>query len=187
MHALYVPVRLAAVVLTVTLATGCMSVGGETAVVTAEPSRSAAGQRAGDAPDGGPDRDGGAPGASDGRRVEKHGSWEEPGERARGARPSASAGGAEGGGGARKPTAEVSGGPGRAAGTGSGAPEPVVSGGEPEPTGPATEPTPTPEPETPPAEEPSPAEPSSSAHEPEPQLLRRAEAPLPSPEAGAPV
>ena len=61
MRPLYVPVRLAATVMAVAAAAGCMSVGDDGAAGARKPSHSA-GQRGGEAPDGGPAVSGGGAG-----------------------------------------------------------------------------------------------------------------------------
>ncbi|WP_282703270.1 hypothetical protein [Streptomyces sp. CC219B] len=180
MRPLYVPVRLAATVMAVAAAAGCMSVGEDGGGGSAKPSHSK-GHRGGEAPDWGPAASGGGVGyggvVADGERGDGKGEGkdkrkgEDEGEES--ASPSASV------------SAPVS-----------GAPAPDKPGstekpGESEPTKappvpsrPADpEPTPTP-PEPTPTAEPTPAEPSSSAPgDAGPQLVQRE----PAPEAGSPV
>ncbi len=180
----YVPVRLAATVLAVAAAAGCMSVGdGEDG--RAKPSHSA-GERGGKAHDGGPAGVGGGyMGAAGGDGKHGHGSGR--------GRPGASASG----------SGEPSEGASESASAGSGKPgKPGKSEqpGAPEPTqAQPPEPTRSPDPEPPaaspeppaPSPEPTVAEPSSSAHESgggtgggsAPQLVERE----PAPEAGVPA
>lgn len=177
MRPLYVPVRLAATVVAVAAAAGCMSVGDDDAGGSVKPSHSA-GQRGGEAPDGGPAVSGGGAGfgaaGADGERGRGKGG---KGKRGKGG------GAGESVSPAVSPSADVSptvpgrdkpGGPVRPT------PKPPVP---PAPTRTAEpEPTPTP-PEPTASPEPTP-EPSSSAHEPPgPQLGQRE----PAPEAGAPA
>ncbi|NEA94112.1 hypothetical protein G3I22_17615, partial [Actinospica acidiphila] len=80
MRRLYVPVRLAATVVAVAAAAGCVSVGDDDAGGKAAPSHSA-GRSGGEAPDGGTDRVGGKAGhgaaGADGGRDEKDGKDED--------------------------------------------------------------------------------------------------------------
>ncbi len=196
-RAVYVPVRLAAVVLAVTTAAGCVSVGGDGESGSARPSSSAAGQRAGEAPDGGSVLEDGDARAEGGRHAGKHGAKKRGKHGARGAKPSgaapgrgkrakrpAEASGGQGGHGAGRGGGRGNGGGSGEAGSG-GPPQPGATGGEPVPSEPAA-PTPTQEPETPSPPEPTTAEPSASAHEPVSRMVEREEA-RPSPEAGVPV
>ncbi|MFF3942828.1 hypothetical protein [Streptomyces phaeofaciens] len=176
----YVPVRLAATVMAVAAAAGCMSVGDDEGG-RAKPSHSA-GHRGGDAPDGGPAGVGGGymgAAGTDG----KHGHGRGKG------RPSASA--SASGSPSAGASASASAGPVQPGKTEKpGVPAPTKA----QPSAPASPdpepPVPSPEP-PPPSAEPTVAEPSSSAHEPggaagggtAPQLVLRE----PAPEAGAPV
>jgi hypothetical protein len=171
---LYVPVRLAATVVAIAAAAGCMSVGDDGADGNVRPSHSA-GQRGAKAPDGGSAVSGGAGygvGATDGERGhgkgkdgKGKGAPDESGDPS--VSPSAEAGGSA-------PTDEKPGKPARPTPPRASAPSPTRT--------PDPEPTPTPsEPSTSP--DPTP-EPSSSAHEPPgPQLAQRE----PAPEAGVPA
>lgn len=185
---LYVPVRLAAAVVAVAAAAGCMSVGDDEGR-RAEPSHSA-GQQGGEAPDGGVvvpgdgvGFGGGAAGGvpdghgdgKDGRKKDGDGE-EDEGEPGESGAPSASA--------SALPGASVPApvGPGRT----------VAPGGDPVPPKPLPTPTrtteepqpPEPSPEPPASPEPTVAEPSSSAHEQTgPQMVQRE----PAPQAGVPV
>ncbi|WP_416986406.1 hypothetical protein [Streptomyces sp. T028] len=179
MPPMYVPVRLAATVLAVAAAAGCMSVGDD-AGGPAKPSHSA-GQRSGVEPDGGPAGVGGGyMGAAGGDG--KHGHGKGRGKHGASASASASASPSAGG------SASASAGPAK--------PGRTVKPGEPTPTNeqPTTPGSPDPEPPAPSPEPPSPvpdptvAEPSSSAHEETgggtgPQLIQRE----PAPEAAPPV
>jgi hypothetical protein len=174
-RAKYVPVRLAAAALAVAASAGCMSVGDDGGS-RATPSRSA-GQRGGEAPDGGSVVGGAVPdhrGTSDGKHART-----KPRRSASGsASPSADESGpAE----PRKPGKDGKDGKDGGGGKNPGPGGPAPTKEQPTPTRPAPEPTPTRE--TPaPSPEPSTAEPSSSAHpEPEPQLAERRE---PAPRAG---
>ncbi|KUO08812.1 hypothetical protein [Streptomyces sp. DSM 15324] len=179
MRPMYVPVRLAATVLAVTAAAGCMSVGND-AEGPVKPSHSA-GRHGGAEPDGGPAGVGGGyMGAVGGDG--KHGHGKHRGKHGASASASASA----------SPSAGAS----ASAPAGPAKPGRTVPPGEPAPTdaqptapgSPAPEPpAPSPEPPTP-APDPTVAEPSSSAHEETgggtgAQLLQRE----PAPEAGVPV
>jgi hypothetical protein len=171
---LYVPVRLAATVIAVAAAAGCMSVGDDGAGGSVKPSHSA-GQRGAKAPDGGSAVSGGAgygTGAADGEGGHGKGKGGK-GKRAPGksggpsVSPSAVAG-------TSAPTDDKPGKPARPSPPRTSAPSPTRTP-DPEPTptspGPSASPDPTPEP-------------SSSAHEPPgPQLAQRE----PAPEAGAPA
>ncbi|MEU2783395.1 MULTISPECIES: hypothetical protein [unclassified Streptomyces] len=178
MRPLYVPVRLAATVVAVAAVAGCMSVGDDGGGEKAKPSHSA-GQRGGEAPDGGPAARGGGSGFGphadvDGKRGKKKGKGK--GKKAGGsAEPSDSP---SAGASASRPAGGGPEQPGRTDGPGPTRPA------DPEPTRPAEpEPTPTQEPSTPTPTPPT-AEPSSSAHEETaPQLGRRE----PAPAAQAPV
>ncbi|MFE0804032.1 hypothetical protein [Streptomyces sp. NPDC058812] len=184
MRPLYVPVRLAATVVAVAAATGCMSVGDDASGGGARPSRSA-GERGGEVPDGGPAATGGNAGY-DATVADK--------DRGRGKGKKAK------GDGKGKGKGEKEGGTGKDATPSAPPPErptgaPPAKGGDdgsaPTRTPPAeptrtVEPQPTPPPEPPasPTPEPTVAEPSSSAHEPPGTQLAQRE---PAPEAGAPV
>ncbi|MEU8982942.1 hypothetical protein [Streptomyces sp. NPDC048309] len=172
MRALYVPVRLAATVMAVAAAAGCMSVGDDGS--RPGPSHSA-GQRAGEAPDGGSAVNGGGAGFHAGREAKGDASAK-PGESASGtASPSASEGGKA------KPSAQAPGKGGKGQpgppGPTKGVPSPPASTADPTP------PPPPPPPSDPPSSDPTTAEPSSSAHEQATQLVQRE----PAPEAGSPV
>ncbi|MBL1083417.1 hypothetical protein JK359_15765 [Streptomyces actinomycinicus] len=162
MRPLYVPVRLAVAALAVTAAAGCVNVGDDAG--RARPVHSA-GQRGGEAPDGGPVAGVGDLGheeaAADGKHG--HGRKKKPGKPV-----SASARPSRAGSASAVPAK-----PGR-----------TEKPGEPEPSAvPPTPPASTPPPEPPastppPVSEPPSAEPSSSAHEEtEPQLVQREPAP----------
>lgn len=163
MRALYVPVRLAATVMAVAAAAGCMSVGDDGD--RPAPSHSA-GHRGGEAPDGGPGVSGGGAGFHGAKGAKGDGGSPKPGESVSGsASPSASVSGGV------KPSAKATekGGPGRPV-------EPGPTKAEPSPTRTTAEPTPEPPPppvSSPPVSEPSTAEPSSSAHEQATQLMER--------------
>ncbi|KOV93920.1 hypothetical protein ADL04_26105 [Streptomyces sp. NRRL B-3648] len=167
---MYVPVRLAAAVLAVTAAAGCVNVGDDAG--RARPSHPA-GRRGGEAPDGVPvagvgglAREGG--GAGDG----KHGH----GGKAKKGKPASASATPSAAGSVSHTPAE----PGR-----------TVQPGDPEPTGDQPTPPVTSAPPEPPATTPPPpvteppsAEPSSSAHEETgPQLVQRE----PAPRAGVPA
>ncbi|MFE0514422.1 hypothetical protein [Streptomyces sp. NPDC058964] len=169
MRPLYVPVRLAAAVLVVAAAAGCVNVGEDGGRAT--PSHSA-GRRGGEASDGGTAGSGGERGYGGTAGDGKHGHGGRA-KRGKSASPSA------------KPSE-----------AGSASTTPVKSGDTQEPADPAptqAQPTPTPTPPAPepPASSPPPpvtdppsAEPSSSAHEETgPQLVQRE----PAPEAGSPA
>ncbi|MFJ5729367.1 hypothetical protein [Streptomyces paradoxus] len=174
MRPLYVPVRLAATVVAVAAAAGCMSVGDD-AGGSVKPSHSA-GQRAGGASDGGPAVSGGGsgfgPAGAEGERRRGKGG---KGKKGKGGGAGASASPEALPSADASPTVPGHDKPGRP-------PRPTVKPpapptptrtAEPEPTPTQEEPTTSPEP-TP--------EPSSSAHEPPgPQLAQRE----PAPEAGA--
>ncbi|WST77272.1 hypothetical protein OG762_23570 [Streptomyces sp. NBC_01136] len=174
MRALYVSVRLAATVIAVAAAAGCMSVsddGGRPG-----PSHSA-GRRAGEAPHG-ESAVGGGGFWFHGRTGVRGGASVKPGESASGtASPSAS------GSGDAKPSGGATG-----KGDGKGRPQqPAPSNGDPSPTHATSDPTPPPPPPPPPpvspSSEPTTAEPSSSAHEQSAQLVQRE----PAPRAGGPA
>ncbi|MEU1519333.1 hypothetical protein ABZ490_45635 [Streptomyces sp. NPDC005811] len=179
MRPMYVPVRLAATVLAVTAAAGCMSVGND-AEGPVRPSHSA-GRHGGAEPDGGPAGVGGGylgAGGGDG----KHGHGKRRGGHGASASASASASPSAGGSASASPRPA---GPGRTVQPGEPAPtnEQPTAPGSPAPEPPA----PSPEPPTQ-APDPTVAEPSSSAHEETgggtaAQLIQRE----PAPEAGAPV
>ncbi|MFI8241183.1 hypothetical protein ACIF83_28625 [Streptomyces sp. NPDC085866] len=169
MRPLYVPVRLAATVLALTAAAGCVSVGDD-ADGRAGPSHSA-GQRGGEAPDGGPVEGGGGFGYGGGGRGD--GKHEHGGKKKRGesAAPSATP--------SVPGSASVA--PPKSGKTTNPAPTQTV---EPTPTQTA-EPQPTPTEEPTPASPPPPsAEPSSSAHEETGTQLAQRE---PAPAAGTPA
>ncbi|MFJ4949768.1 hypothetical protein [Streptomyces sp. NPDC088760] len=170
MRPLYVPVRLAAAVLAVTAAAGCVNVGDDAGRV--RPSHPA-GQRGGEAPDGGPvDGVGGLAreegGAGDGKHG--HGGKAKKGESASAsATPSAA-----------RSVSHAPAEPGRTVQPGD--PEPTKA----QPTPPVTSAPPEPPASTPPppVSDPPSAEPSSSAHEEAgPQLAQRE----PAPRAGVPA
>ncbi|MFE2096635.1 MULTISPECIES: hypothetical protein [unclassified Streptomyces] len=168
MRPLYVPVRLVVTVLALTAAAGCVSVGDDAG--RARPSHSA-GQRGGEAPDGGPVDVGGGlghggGGSGDGKH--EHGGKKKRGESAT---PSVTP----------SVPGSVSAAPPQPGKTVDPAPAHTI---EPTPTQTA-EPQPTPTEEPTPASTPPPsAEPSSSAHEETgPQLVQRE----PAPEAGTPA
>ena len=177
MRPMYVPVRLAATVMAVAAAAGCMSVG-EDGDGPARPSHSA-GQRGGEAPDGGPAGVGGGylgPRGGDGKRG--HGKGKDKASASASPSASPSAGASE-----SAPTRPVK--PGRTEKPGAPTPtkaQPPTPTRSPDPEPPA----PSPEPPSPSAE-PTTAEPSSSAHEGNggtaPQLAERE----PAPEAGVPA
>lgn len=169
MRALYVPVRLAATVMAVAAAAGCMSVGND-GDDRPGPSHSA-GHRAGEEPDGGTSVGGGGIGSHGGKGGKGHKGSPKPGESESGdASPSASA--SKGG----KPSAKAT-----DKGGGDPSTDPVPPG-EPTPTRTTAEPTPEPPPvSTPPSSDPGSAEPSSSAHEqPATQLVQREPHPRPA-------
>ncbi|MFE1465782.1 hypothetical protein ACFW6M_32370 [Streptomyces nigra] len=175
MRPLYVPVRLAATAVAVAAVAGCMSVGDDGGGGSAKPSHSA-GQRGGEAPDGGPAGTGGsgfgAHADVDGKRGKKKG--KDAGKKSRkSADPSDSP--------SARASASRPAGPAQPGGTEGPGPTRTA---EPEPTRTAEpEPTPTQDPVTP-TPTPPPAEPSSSAHEDTaPQLVQRE----PAPEAQAPA
>ncbi|MEU9559866.1 hypothetical protein [Streptomyces fumanus] len=181
MRPLNVPVRLAAAVVAVAAASGCMSVGDDGPGGVGRPSHSAAESGAG-APDGGTATVGGGTGV---------------GAAATGGRPGR--GGKDGKGGGKdgkrhakagatgKEPSDTPSAAGRSSGGKDGDPTrpapPRTADPEPSRTA-VPEPTPTREPPASPTPEPTVAEPSSSAHEPPgPQLGQRE----PAPRAGAPV
>ncbi|WP_405919750.1 hypothetical protein [Streptomyces longwoodensis] len=178
MRPLYVPVRLAATVLAVATAAGCMSVGdGEGG--PARPSQSA-GQPGDGVPGGARASGGGRLGHPGGHADGKGGHGKGRGEDDASGSPTASP---TSGASAPPPAGEEPGRGGDGKGPdGPGAPSP--SGDQPTPPRPTPSDPPPPEPPASPSPEPTVAEPSSSAHEdPRPQLAER----LPAPEAGAPV
>lgn len=170
MRPLYVPVRLAAAVLAVTAAAGCVNVGDDAG--RARPSHSA-GQRGGEVPDGGPVAGAGGyveerGGAGDG----KHGHG---GKAKRGKPGSASATPS-----AARSASHAPAEPGRTAEPG----EPVPTKAPPTPPVTSAPPEPPASTPPPPVSEPPSAEPSSSAHEEtSPQLVQRE----PAPAAGVPA
>lgn len=183
MRPLYVPVRLAATVLAVAAAAGCMSVGDEEGD-RVRPSHSA-GQRGGGAPDGDAAGTGGRFGGDGAGGDGKH-------AHGKGGRGEASASAAA----SASPSA------GRSAPASAGPVKPGTSGQPGVPTPPGPQPTaptrdPAPEPPAPTPEPPSPtpeptvAEPSSSAHEgdggPAAQLADREPAPEAAPEVDSPL
>ncbi|MFF4270747.1 hypothetical protein [Streptomyces sp. NPDC001536] len=172
MRPLYVPVRLAATVMAVAAAAGCMSVGDDDGGKSAKPSHSA-GQRGGEAPDGGSAVSGGGDGYGVAGADGKHGKKKGKGKAGESASPSAS----ESAGESASPSADVK--PGK-----TDKPQPTPTKPPPTPTKPP-EPTPTPTPTPdPPSPTPTAAEPSSSAHPgTEPQLTQRE----PAPAAGTPA
>ncbi|MFI7401271.1 hypothetical protein ACIBW9_12400 [Streptomyces sp. NPDC049541] len=173
MRRLYVPVRLAATVMAVAAAAGCMSVG-EDGAGGAKPSHSA-GQRGGEAPDGGSGVSGRGFGAgvADGKHKGGKRDKEKDGKSAS---PSASPSAGDG------RSAPPAGKPGNGKSEKPGVPAPTVA--SPTPTHTAEpQPTPTEQP-TPASPEPTVAEPSSSAHEETaPQWAERE----PAPTAGSPA
>ncbi|MFF7793838.1 hypothetical protein [Streptomyces sp. NPDC007991] len=177
MRPLYVPVRLAATVVAVAAAAGCMSVGDD-AGGSAKPSHST-GRHGGEAPDGGSATSGGGTGFGATADAERGHGKDKKGKKGKnggagepvspGVSPSAVVG----------PSAPGRDTPGRPAGPTPKPPAPPTPTrtAEPEPTPTPTEVTTSPEPTDKP-------EPSSSAHEPPgPQLEQRE----PAPEAGAPA
>ncbi|MFD9394305.1 hypothetical protein ACFWBB_27305 [Streptomyces sp. NPDC060000] len=183
MRRLYVPVRLAATVMAVAAAAGCMSVGDEEGGRT-RPSHSA-GQRGGEAPGRDSEGAGGGFGMGAAGGDGKHGHGK--GDRGKAKAPaSASAvpptgGSAPASAGAVKPGKSEK--PGAPTPTGGQSTAPTRSP-DPEP------PAPTPEPPSP-TPEPTVAEPSSSAHEGDggaaAQLMDREPAPEAAPEADSPL
>ncbi|WUB36907.1 hypothetical protein OHN38_19060 [Streptomyces sp. NBC_00588] len=172
MRPMYVSVRLAATVMAVAAAAGCMSVGEDGGGGSARPSRSAE-RHGGEAPDGGSGVSGrGAGGevALDG----KHGGGEGRGKGGESASPSVSpSAGAD-------RSAPATGGPGRPGRPGVSTSSRVT----PTPSRPADPPSTPSEPPASASPEPTVAEPSSSAHqETVPQLAERE----PAPAAGAPA
>ncbi|MDX2531027.1 hypothetical protein ACSCB1_43185 [Streptomyces europaeiscabiei] len=170
MRALNVSVRLAATVMAVAAAAGCMSVGDEGRKPGPSPS---AGQRGGEKPDGGSAVTGGGGTGYQSGQGKRRGSAS-PGpsaSRSASAAPAAS-GAAEPSGKATPPKG------GTDEGNGEWPEQPEPTKGEPTPP-PTVEPQPEPEPSKPvepPSPEPS-AEPSSSAHEQGAQLVEREPAP----------
>ncbi|GAA2605487.1 hypothetical protein [Streptomyces lienomycini] len=181
MRPLYVPVRLAATAVAVVAAAGCMSVGDESGG-DVRPSHSA-GERGGEAPEGGPAVSGGTAGYREAAADEGHGEGKKAGG---GGRGDGREKGEDGTDGDASASASSAGHPSRGAPPKGGDPEPEPTRMPPEePTRTAEpEPTPTQEPPAPPTPEPTVAEPSSSAHEPPGTQLEQRE---PAPAAGAPV
>ena len=172
MRALYVPVRLAAVVLAAAATAGCMSVGDDAG--RPGPSHSA-GRRADGVPGGGSAVGGGGAGSYSGKsgRSGKGGKGgkvsAKPGESASADASASASPGA-------KPSEKA---PDKG---GTPSKDTESPGGEPTPTRTTSEPSPEPPPPSPP--DPGTPEPSSSAHEqPVTQLIQRE----PAPEAGSPV
>lgn len=167
MRALYVPVRLAATVMTVAVGAGCVSVGDDGA--KPGPSHSAR-QRGGEEPDGGP-------AGPDGAGAEYQGGR---GKKGAVAEPHASASASKSASASASGTAKPSPGPTTKDGEGGDhedkPPRPEPPQDEPTPTRTQEQPPPTKEPE-PPAPEPPTAEPSSSAHDQGTQLVEREPAP----------
>jgi hypothetical protein len=178
-RACYVPVRLAATVMALAAATGCMSVGDDAGRPSSSPT---AGRHDGAAPDGGSVTSGGVSGGLGGAAA-RVGSPkpDEPGA-VSSASPSASASGGDGrakGNGAGKPTAgETS----KHGSGGGGEVPPAPTVGEPDPTGSPADPSPTTQPD-PPSPTPTTAQPSSSAPGQATQLVQRE----PAPRAGYPA
>ncbi|MET8801684.1 hypothetical protein [Streptomyces sp. NPDC004546] len=176
MRPLSVPVRLTVTVLTLAAAAGCVNVGDDAG--RARPSHSA-GQRGGEAPDGGPGDGAGGLGGHDGKagdRKHEHGGKKKPGEES--ASPSATSSSGEG----DSPAAPAKPGPGSTGDPGGPAPTNAP------PTPPATSAPPEPPASTPPpaTSEPPSAEPSSSAHEGTgTQLVEREPAPAPGADVAA--
>jgi len=172
-RAFYVPVRLAATVMAVAAAAGCISVGDDGS--RPGPSHSA-GQRGGEAPDGGSAVSGGGVGFHGGKGAKGGTGSAKPDESTSpGASMAASASGGA------KPSAKAP----EKGGTGS-SNESVPPKGEASPTDTPAEPTPPPPPppvSSPPASDPGTPEPSSSAHEQATQLEQRE----PAPAAGTPA
>ncbi|MFI8235286.1 hypothetical protein ACIGDI_41500 [Streptomyces sp. NPDC085900] len=173
MRPMYVPVRLAATVLAVATAAGCMSVGEDAGGDGARPSHSA-GRHGGEAPDGGTAISGGGwlGAAADGKHPGKKGKGKDGGKSASpSASPSAGA----------TASAPARGGAGRTDQPGAPTPTratPTATHTDPQP------PTPTEQPTSSAPEPPPSAEPSSSAHpDAGPQLAQRE----PAPTAGSPV
>ncbi|UUU32812.1 hypothetical protein JIX56_24640 [Streptomyces sp. CA-210063] len=169
MRALNVSVRLAATVMAVAAAAGCMSVGDDGRKPGPSPS---AGQPGGEKPDGGTAvTGGGGTGYQAGKRKGRASASPDP-SASGSASPSASASGAA------KPSGKAA--PpkgGKEEGKGERPEKPEPTKGEPTPTPTVVEPEPEP---TKPVESPSPepsAEPSSSAHEQGAQLVEREPAP----------
>jgi hypothetical protein len=179
---LYVPVRLAATVLAVAAAAGCMSVGDDESGGGVRPSHSA-GQRGGEVPEGGPAASGGNAGYGAAAADEEHGRGKkaESGDRKGDGKERGGDGKGKDASASAAPPAHPTGAPPKG-----GNPEPEPTRTPPaEPTRTVEpEPTPTQEPPASPTPEPTVAEPSSSAHEPPGTQLEQRQ---PAPAAGAPA
>jgi hypothetical protein len=175
-RACYVPVRLAATVMVVAAAAGCMSVGDDAGSPPASPS---VGRHGDDGPDGGSATSGGAETGLGGAAAKA--GQRRPGQPGAGlsASPSASASGGGGGTKGVEPTAKEPSNHGKGSGR---AVPPAPTVGEPAPTGTTGDPSPTTRPD-PPSPTPTTAEPSSSAPGQAAQLVERE----PAPRAGDPA